>query len=552
MLQQLRIENYVLIDSLCLDLKKGMTAITGETGAGKSILLGALNLLLGGRADRKSFTDQAKKSVIEGVFAIADYGLQPLFESFDLDYDAHALLRREILPSGRSRAFVNDTPTTLEVLHELGAKLVDIHAQRETQRLDDRDFQMELLDSLAEDPTVLTAYQKLYQTYVQRQRLLLQKQAQRAQQLKTRDFNHFLLTELQSAELQADEESQWEAERKKLDNVSRIKADLEVVRRALDMEEYGVLHQLRQSKNALSQLVDLGPSYAEMASRMEAVLIELQDMLRELEDAQEEAEDDPKRLQWIEDRLRLIFDLKQKHRVDSVAELLDIQEKTALELQELQASDAVLEGLESEIKDLKFSLNKTSEALHNQRLQSSNILEKSLTDTLSLLAMPDARVAISVDPLADFKPDGRDAVCFRFAADKGSALQPLQRVASGGEKSRVMLAVKRLMAERVKLPTLIFDEIDTGVSGKVADQMARIMKEMGRANQLIAITHLPQVASRADWQLKVFKEVRGQAAVSRIAPLAGEARVRALAEMLSGRAVSRAALHQAEELLQSD
>lgn len=552
MLQQLHIKNYVLIESLSLDLKPGMTAITGETGAGKSILLGALNLLLGARADRKSFTDHTKKSVIEGVFAIRDYGLQALFEALDLDYDPLAVVRREISPSGRSRAFVNDTPTTLEALEKLGQHLVSIHAQQEAQKLEEPAFQMALLDSLAQDPKILRQYEETYRTYVQRQRARAQEQALQAQRIKARDFNHFLLEELENAALQAGEESEWEAEQKRLSHVVRIKTALETVYLALEQEDYGVLQQLGQAENALSDLADLGVPFAEMAARMESVRIELQDLQREVENAQEAAEHDPQRLQWLEDRLRLLFDLKRKHQVDSVAELLEIQRKTARELRELEASDSTLQQLESEIQSLECSLSELSEKIHVERIKASKVIEKSLCDTLSLLAMPDARVQLEVEFTSDFNPKGRDQVDFRFSANKGSVLRTLHKVASGGEKSRLMLAVKRLMAKVVKMPTLIFDEIDTGVSGKVADQIARMMKEMSQTNQLIAITHLPQVACRGDQQLKVFKETAGEKSISQIRALSAEERVRALAEMLSGRSVSQAALHQAAELLQSD
>ncbi len=552
MLQRLCIKNYARIDSLSLDLKAGMTAITGETGGGKSILLGALNLLLGGRADRKYSADRERKSVIEGVFATGDRGLQPLFESLDLDWDAHAVIRREILPSGRSRAFVNDTPTTLESLCRLGDRLVTIHAQGETQRLDESAFQMELLDNLAENPRVRLQYEKTYQAYQALKKRLAQKEAQQAQRVKASDFNRFLLAELAGADLRVGEELEWESEQRKLANVAQIKTALEAVRIHLDAEDYGVLPQLQQAKNALSQLTDLGDSFAEMAGRVDSVLIELQDLCNEVENLQAGTDHDPQRLLWIENRLQRLFDLKKKHQVNSVAELCEVQRKITLELRELDASHQALEGLKSETQHLEISLNQISQELHMERVKASKLIEKSLCDTLSLLAMPDARLSIAVEPTGVCSARGSDSVAFYFSADKGSALQPLQSVASGGEKSRFMLAVKRLLANKQQMPTLIFDEIDSGVSGKVADQMGRIMKEMSRGNQLITITHLPQVAAQGDWQLRVSKEMKNGKPLSRVKDLSDSERVAELAAMLSGRSVSQAALHQAKELLQLD
>lgn len=552
MLQRLRIKNYARIDSLSIDLKAGMTAITGETGAGKSILLGALNLLLGGRADRKYSADRDRKSVIEGVFATGDRSLQPLFESLDLDWDAQAVIRREILPSGRSRAFVNDTPTTLESLCRLGDRLVAVHAQGETQRLDESAFQMELLDSLAENPRVRLQYEETYQAYQALKKRLTQEESQQAQRVKASDFNRFLLAELAGADLRAGEELEWESEQRKLGNVAQIKTALEAVRVHLDAEDYGVLPQLQQAKNALSQLTDLGYSFAEMAGRVDSVFIELQDLCTEVENLQAGTEHDPQRLLWIENRLQRLFDLKKKHRVNSVAELCEVQRKITLELRELDTSHQALEGLKSEAQHLEVSLKQISQKLHLERVKASKLIEKSLCDTLSVLAMPDARLSIAVEPTGVCNACGSDSVAFYFSADKGSALQPLQSVASGGEKSRFMLAVKRLLANKQRMPTLIFDEIDSGVSGKVADQMGRIIKEMSRGNQLITITHLPQVAARGDWQLRVFKETKNGRTLSRVKDLSDSERVAELAAMLSGRSVSQAALHQAKELLQLD
>ncbi len=552
MLQQLHIENYARIDSLSLDLKAGMTVITGETGTGKSILLGALSLLLGSRADRRCATDREKKSVVEGVFAIGDCELQSRFESLDLDWDAQVVVRREIWPSGRSRAFVNDTPTTLEVLCQLGDQLLAIHAQGETQRLDDPAFQMELLDSLSENPQIRLQYKETYQAYKALEKRLAQAEAQQAKRVEARDFNRFLLAELDRAELRPGEELEWETEQKKLAHVAQIKTALEAVRHRLDAEDCGVLPQLQQARNAISQLTDWGDSFAEVAGRLDSAFIELQDLLREAEGLQAGTEHDPQRLHWIEDRLQRLFDLKRKHQVNSVAELCEVQRKITLELRELHAADAALDELRSTCQDLNRSLKQISQKLHLERIKSANLIEKSLCDTLSVLAMPDARLSIAVESTGVCNAGGSDSVGFYFSADQDGALQPLQNVASGGEKSRFMLAVKRLLADKRQMPTLVFDEIDSGVSGRVADQMGRIMKAMSRSNQLITLTHLPQVAAKGDWHLRVFKEPKGSKTLSVVKDLSEAERVEELAAMLSGRSVSQAALRQAEELLQSD
>ena len=549
MLSQLHIKNYALIEEVQLQFTDGFTVITGETGAGKSILLGALGLILGKRADLSSIGNPEEKCVIEAHFSIENYKLKKLFELEDLDYESNTIVRREILPSGKSRAFVNDTPVTLQQLSALGEKLVDIHSQHQTMEVTDLDFQFQVIDAFAENSQTLSAYKNLYASFRKNEQTLKKQRRLKEEAQKEEEYKSYLLEELLAANLKVGEQEEPESSFETLNNVEVITESLAEAYQTLSQEELGINDLLLGVKVKLSKLAGFGSQFSDLSSRLEAVHIELEDLAETINDLASETESDPEELLKVENRLKLIFDLQKKHQVDSVGDLIVIREKLDEEVQSLTNLDADILRLEREIAQAKLDLEDLAKQITKQR----NDVIPALTERLRLilidLGMPNARFEVSLSDSSSFLENGKDELHFLFTANKGMRAQELKKAASGGELSRIMLAIKAVLSDYASLPTLIFDEIDTGVSGEVALKMGRIMKSMGGRMQLLSITHLPQIAGQGARHFKVYKEDKGLKTTTAIRALDKEERVAELAEMLGGKATSESAFEHARQLL---
>lgn len=549
MLRSLSIKNYALIDKLQVNFDEGFTTITGETGAGKSILLGGLSLILGKRADLSSLRDPEVKCVLEAGFDIKGYDLKEFFEEEDLDYEEYTLIRREILPSGKSRAFINDTPVTLSVLAALGGQLVDIHSQHQTLMLTDNDFQFRFVDAVAGNGELLRQYRGELTGYKKEEKRLQQLQEQKQQAVKEHDYNQFLLNELNEARLETGLLQELEETYDRLSNVELIKEQLGYGTQLLEAEQYGILPQLTNLKNALNKIASFGEHYKELAARVESVFLELDDAGNELMGLEGELEDDPALLEQVNTRLQQIYDLQKKHGVMEVEALMAVRD-------ELEAKVIETEGLEEEILKCEARVFRSREtlrslaaALREARLKVIPKLKEELETALTPLGMPDARFNIQVSGVEEFRPNGMDDLEFLFSANKGGTFNELKKVASGGELSRIMLVIKSMLAGYMKLPTIMFDEIDTGVSGEVSNKMAAIMQKMSATMQVFTITHLPQVAAKGYCQFKVFKTEEEGRTVSGIKALTEQERIEELAEMLGGKTLTDSALAHARELL---
>ncbi len=549
MLSSLQIKNYALIEEVQLQFTDGFAVITGETGAGKSILLGALGLILGKRADLGSIGNPEEKCVIEAHFSIENYKLNRLFEEEDLDYESNTIVRREILPSGKSRAFVNDTPVTLQQLSALGERLVDIHSQHQTMEVTDLDFQFQVIDAFAENSETLTTYKKLYSSFRRNEQALKKQRLLKEEAQKEEEYKSYLLQELLAANLKNGEQEELESSFETLNNVEVITESLAEAYQTLSQEELGINDLLLGVKVKLSKLAGFGNQFNDLSSRLEAVHIELEDLAETINDLASETESDPEELLKVENRLKLIFDLQKKHQVDSIADLITIRERLDEEVQSLTNLDADILRLEREIAQAKLELEKLAQQLTKQR----NDVIPALTERLRLilvdLGMPNARFEVSLSDSSSFLDNGKDQLHFLFTANKGMRAQELKKAASGGELSRIMLAIKSVLSDYASLPTLIFDEIDTGVSGEVALKMGRIMKAMGSRMQLLSITHLPQIAGQGASHFKVYKEDKDLKTTTAIKALTMEERVAELAEMLGGKSTSESAFDHARQLL---
>jgi len=549
LLSSLHIKNYALIEEVNLQFNEGFTVITGETGAGKSILLGALGLILGKRADISSIGNPDEKCVIEAHFNVSAYDLKVLFEEEDLDYESQTIIRREILSSGKSRAFVNDTPVTLSQLSALGARLVDIHSQHQTLEVTDVDFQFQVLDAFAENESILANYQELYQEFRSKQSQLKKKRSQKEEAQKEEEYKTFLLEELLAANLKEGEQESIEASHDALNNVEQITEGLAEAYQILSREEVGVNEMLLTAKVRLAKLSSFSPQLKELSDRLEAVTIELDDISESINDLAADTESDPTELARLESRLKMFFDLQKKHQVDSVEGLIEIRDTLDDEVQSLNNLDSEINNLEREIAQAKIELEKQAVSLTKRRTKTIKPLTEKLQQILSNLGMPNARFEVSLTDSTTFLENGKDQLHFLFTANKGMRAQELKKAASGGELSRIMLAIKSILSDYAKLPTLIFDEIDTGVSGEVALKMGHIMKDMGSRMQLISITHLPQIAGQGASHLKVYKEDLAKKTTTGIRVLSTDERVAELAEMLGGKASSDAAFDHARQLL---
>ncbi|UQD56827.1 DNA repair protein RecN [Flavobacterium sp. K5-23] len=549
MISSLSIKNYALIEKLSIDFSNGFSIITGETGAGKSIILGALGLVLGKRADLSSLKNKEEKCVIEANFEISKYNLLPFFEANDLDYENDTIIRREILPSGKSRAFINDSPVNLQELQELGVHLIDIHSQHQTQELSDENVQFEIIDAIANNQSAILDFQALLKSYKSdktKLNSLLKKQSDSA---KEQEYNTFLLDELVSAQLKSGEQELLESDFEKLNNVEIIKESIDKSLAIANEEQIGVLYNLNEIKVSLQKIAAFSPDYQSLLERTTSLKIELDDISEELNRCSEKLVNDPEQLELISQKLQLIYNLQKKHQVSTVDELIEIQTN-------LENSVLELGNIEGEIKELTFSivqkgtaLDLISEEIHKNREVSIPVLSNQLISILDTLGMPNARFKIAINETSSYFANGKDELQFLFSANKGTDFGILKKVASGGEMSRIMLAVKAILAQYSKLPTLIFDEIDTGVSGEIANKMGEIMKEMSRNMQIFAITHLPQIAAKGNAHFKVSKSTVNEDTQSELKLLSEEERVVEIAQMLSGTIVSDSALNHAKALL---
>jgi len=545
----LAIKNYALIEDIRVDLYEGLTIITGETGAGKSILLGALSLLLGKRAELRSVKDTAKKCVIEGEFSIDDYKLQEVFKKNDLDYDSHTIIRREILPGGKSRAFVNDTPVSLVQLQALGLYLVDVHSQQETLSLTSESFQMEVIDALAGNAAILEAYGKRLEVFENISETITGLNERRENASKELDYNTFLYKELEEASLKGLDQDRLEEAFETLNNSEVIQESLAKIIQLFSEEQIGALETTKEARIVLGKLKGFTGAYESLWNRLNSVVIELEDIVEEVEGLISSIEADPKRLFEINERLQILYRLQQKHTVSSVEELLEIQENLAAKINSTVSLDDRIVALEREqLKERESTLILAKE-LHGNRMKTIPKLKEALEAYLGDLGLPNAQFQFDLIASEVFRKNGIDTLQLLFTANKGLAFGPLKKIASGGEMSRIMLAVKAVLAQYKKLPTIIFDEIDTGVSGEIANKMAHIMGMMSQKMQLLSITHLPQIAAKGEHHIKVYKEDVKEVTQTRLKNLSENERVVEIAQMIGGNNVTDAAIANAKELL---
>lgn len=552
MLRSLYIQNYALIEKLDISFEQGFSVITGETGAGKSIILGAIGLLLGQRADVKSIRTGATKCIIEARFDISNYHMQPFFEENELDYEDECILRRELYASGKSRAFINDTPAQLAQMKELGEQLIDIHSQHQNLLLNKEGFQLNVLDLLAHDEPALSAYQAAYKQWKQAQNDLDRLLERAARDKADEDYIRFQWEQLEEAHLTKGEQEELEQEAETLSHAEDIKASLYRTDQLFNNEEGGLLSNLKECCNVMAELQAVYPAAEEWANRLESSYIELKDIADEVSDREEQVEFNPTRLDEVNERLNLIYSLQQKHRMDTVDELMALRDDYATRLASISSSDEEIETLKKRCGELQSEVRRQAAGLTEARREAAREVERQMAARLVPLGMPNVRFVVDMGERKEPGLHGMDTVTFLFSANKNGTLQNISSVASGGEIARVMLSVKAMIAGAVKLPTIVFDEIDTGVSGEIADRMADIMQEMANnERQVISITHLPQIASRGRAHYKVYKKDNETETNSHIRRLTDEERVEEIAHMLSGATLTEAALNNARALLKT-
>ena len=550
MLKQLYIKNYALIDLLDIELYPGFSVITGETGAGKSIILGAIGLLLGQRADSKSIKPGAEKCVIEAHFDLSRYPMQAFFEENEIEQDAQdTIVRRELTAAGKSRAFINDTPVSLSMLKELGEQLVDVHSQHQNLLLQKQDFQLNVVDIIANDQRELIAYQQTYSQLSTLKAQLLQMKDDIERNRQNQDFLQFQYEELENAHLAEGEQEELEQQSETMEHAEDIKTALYEADNALYGEQVGVVSQVRTAHNALSGISQVMPKTAELVERLESCRIELKDIADEVSSMLEDTDFDPSELDRINARLDRIYELEQKYHVETVEELISQRDELKQKLSNIENSDEALAELEAQCQKLKAKCQQQADALTKLRQKAGKEIEQQLRQRLVPLGMPNVRFEVNIQK-GELGKNGQDAVAFLFSANTSTTLQPVSQVASGGEIARVMLSLKAMISGAVKLPTIIFDEIDTGVSGKIAEKMADIMQEMGQTErQVISITHLPQIASKGSHHYRVSKEETAKGTISQMQELTQDERIHEIAQMLSGSDVSEAAIANAKQLL---
>ena len=549
MLNTLSIKNYALIDDLKVDFPKGFIIITGETGSGKSIMLDALSLVLGKRADMSALRNKDEKCVIEAEFSLQNYEFQSLFNELEIDYDPQTIIRREILPSGKSRAFVNDSPVTLDVLSRLGEVLVDIHSQHQTLSLSDTAFQFEIIDAMAENKSLLEEYQRLL--------ALLKNEQKKLQELidfqqtanKEYDYNLHQLKELKSVTLGEGILEELEESYEEASNIEEIKESITESLYLLNDENIGILNNLRELRRAFSNLTEYKQQYRELYERIDSAFLDLEDLSRDVADIDENIETDPENLEEISKQLNKIYSLQQKHKVTTVEELMSIQERLEKAVSKTESADFDLKEQQELVAKHQAETSKKATELHKTREKVVPTLTKQLESFMHELGMPNGRFDIKLTLTSHFFNNGNDELSFLFSANKGGDFGPLKKVASGGELSRIMLAVKAIMAAHTALPTIMFDEIDTGVSGEISQKMGDIMKQMSKNRQVFAITHLPQIAAKGAYHFKVFKEDITGKTTTHLKMLTEQERISELSEMLEGKNSGESARNHAIELL---
>ena len=549
MLTQLSIKNYALIDDIQVKFGKGFTTITGETGAGKSILLGGLALVLGKRADLSSLREKDKKCIIEAEFDIEKYRLTDFFNNHDLDYEAQTIIRREIHPGGKSRAFINDSPVTLDLLSQLGKRLVDVHSQHQTLQLTEHDFQLHVLDALGGNTPLLSAYNSGLLKYSTLENELNNLRELQQNAIKDHDYNSFLFAELESAELKEGMLEELEEQHDQLSHVETILEQLSSEDQILNNEQTGLLTMLFQLKQIAGRLSGFGQQYQQISERLESMLIELDDINSEIQQLQEGVEVNPELLEEVGNKLQQLYDLQKKHGATDEKELIRIKEELSEKISKTENLDVEIEEKQNMLSSAREELKNLAENLSEKRQKVIPELKSKLEKLLQGLGMPNATFEIRIIPRQDFKSNGSDNLVFLFAANKGSEFGSLKKVASGGELSRIMLAIKSILAAYDQLPTLMFDEIDSGVSGEISNSMAEIMLGMSKNMQVFSITHLPQVASKGHQHFKVYKVDEDSKTHTRIKLLTDDERIVELAEMLGGKSLSESALAHARQLL---
>ena len=550
MLQQLYIKNFTLIDELDIELHPGFSVITGETGAGKSIILGAIGLLLGQRADSKSIKQGADRCVIEAHFDLSRYDLKPFFDENDIEYDDHdTIIRRELTAAGKSRAFINDTPVALTMLKELGDQLMDVHSQHQNLLLNKQDFQLNVVDILANDSKELEDYQQCFANYQQKTKELNQLREEIERNRQNADFLQFQYDELETAQLVEGEQEELEQQSETMSHAEDIKTALYEADNALNGDECGVVSQVKSAYNALNGISKVMPKTDELTERLDSCRIELKDIADEVSQLLERTDFNPAELDNINNRLDRLYELEKKYHVETVEELIQQRDDLKLKLSHIENSDEAVSEMEKEVAKLRSLCAQRAESISKMRQTTAKQMRSNLAQRLEQLGMPHARFDVSITK-TELGKNGQDSISFLFSANTSTPLQPVSQVASGGEIARVMLSLKAMISGAVKLPTIIFDEIDTGVSGKIAEKMAQIMQEMGRTErQVISITHLPQIAALGSHHYRVSKEETKNGTVSHMTELNNEERITEIAQMLSGSDISDAAIQNAKELL---
>ena len=549
MLLSLSIKNYALIESLETDFSNQFSVITGETGAGKSILLGALGLVLGNRADLTSLKDKEQKCIIEAQFAISNYNLQSFFDENDMDYEDKTIIRREILPSGKSRAFVNDSPVNLQELQELGAMLLDIHSQHQTRELTEENYQIDILDAVANNGNNVISYKNALSDFKSTQKELKQLISEKEALVKEYEYNSYLLNELLAANLVDGEQEELEQELEQLSNVEFIKENFERILAIANEEQVGALMNLKEIKVSLQKIAGFSTANAQLLERLTSSLLEIEDIVSECEQNNEKILADPERLELVNTKLQSIYNLQKKHQVQTIAELLVIQNELDAKVIRVDDLDGAINKLQSELNSQQTKVDEIAKSIFENRKKTAPILIEKIKAILSQLGMVEANFQIEINHTDSYYPKGKDEVVLLFSANKGTSFGLLKKVASGGEMSRIMLAIKAILANYSKLPTIIFDEIDTGVSGEIAIKMGEIMKEMSATMQVFAITHLPQIAAKGNSHYKVSKRNQGDTTISELNLLSQEERIQQIAEMLSGKDITDSALQHAKALL---
>lgn len=550
MLTSLSIKNYALIDNLQVKFNNGLTIITGETGAGKSILLGGLSLVLGKRADLSSVNKTSEKCIVEAEFDIASYGLRKLFIDNDLDHEPLTIIRRELLPSGKSRAFVNDSPVKLETLQILSNHLIDIHSQHQTLDLTNNQFQFKVIDALANNEGVLNDYVTNLKTYKSLRLELKRIKELQAESIKEQDYNQFLFNELNEANLVDGELTTLEEEYETLNNVEEIKEKLIQANQLLSDDQIGILSALTELKNNVQKLSGFANKYEELFIRVNSSLIELDDIYSEIEHLQEQLEADPKRLDEVNSKLQIIHNLFHKHNTNTISELNTIKDNLSEKLLMTENLDSEITSIENKIEETNSKLKEAARIIHKNRKHAMPILVNQLKEILAGLGMPNAEFKLSLVLQNEFFANGSDELSFMFTANKGGNFNELKKSASGGELSRIMLAIKSILSKYSKLPTIMFDEIDSGVSGEISNKMAQIMQDMSKFMQVFTITHLPQIAAKGDVHFKVYKEDKDQKTLTKLIKLNEEERIVEIAQMLGGEKITDSAVVHAKSLLQ--